>query len=233
MTDPSQPVGAKGKSKGTTDPAAGKPLDLSESVAGEEDPGAAIELPAAAPGPTVQPADRVGSTTGGTPDFSRSGTSKFHHYTAQILWQRDGRDFAGNRYSRRHLMRFDGGAQVTGSSSPHVVPLPYSDPAGVDPEEAFVASLSSCHMLWFLSIAANGGYCVDRYIDNAQGVMARNAAGKMAMTRVTLRPQVVFSGEKRPTREQLEELHHRAHEECFIANSVTTEVRCEPVVARA
>ncbi|HWP13398.1 MAG TPA: OsmC family protein [Ramlibacter sp.] len=146
-----------------------------------------------------------------------------------MLWQRDGRDFAGNRYSRRHLMRFDGGAQVTGSSSPHVVPLPHSDPAGVDPEEAFVASLSSCHMLWFLSIAANGGYCVDRYTDNAQGVMARNAAGKIAMTRVTLRPEVVFSGGKQPTREQLDELHHKAHEECFIANSVTTEVRCEPV----
>lgn len=151
------------------------------------------------------------------------------HYTAQILWQRGGDGFAGNRYSRRHLIRFDGGAEVTGSSSPHVVPVPQSDPAGVDPEEAFVASLSSCHMLWFLAIASRGGFCVERYTDNAHGVMGRNAAGKMAMTEVTLRPEVLFSGAKQPTREQIDQLHHKAHEECFIANSVTTDVRCEPV----
>lgn len=151
------------------------------------------------------------------------------HYTAQILWERHGDEFLANRYSRRHLIRFDGGAEVTGSSSPQVVPVPQSDPAGVDPEEAFVASLSSCHMLWFLSLASRGGFCVDRYTDNAQGVMARNAAGKMAMTQVTLRPEVLFSGTKQPTRGQLDALHHQAHEECFIANSVTTEVRCEPV----
>jgi organic hydroperoxide reductase OsmC/OhrA len=153
-----------------------------------------------------------------------------HSYTAQVVWQRGGQEFTGNRYSRRHRIRFDGGAELLGSSSPHVVPEPQSDPAGVDPEEAFVASLSSCHMLWFLSLAARQGFCVDSYTDNAQGQMARNAAGKMAMTQVTLRPEVVFSGDKRPTREQIGELHHRAHEECFIANSVTTEVRCEPVV---
>lgn len=153
-----------------------------------------------------------------------------HCYTAQILWQRrDGDDFAGNRYSRRHLIRFDGGVEVPGSSSPQVVPVPQSDPAAVDPEEAFVASLSSCHMLWFLSLAARRGFCVDSYTDNAHGVMARNAAGKMAMARVTLRPEVHFSGAKHPTREQLDELHHKAHEECFIANSVTTDVCCEPV----
>lgn len=155
------------------------------------------------------------------------------HYTAQILWQRGGQDFIGNRYSRRHLIRFDGGAELTGSSSPHVVPLPMFDPAGVDPEEAFVAALSSCHMLWFLALAAKQRYCVERYTDNAEGIMARNAAGKMAMTQVTLRPAAIFSGEKLPTREQLDALHHRAHEECFIANSVTTEVRCEPVVDHA
>ncbi len=155
------------------------------------------------------------------------------HYTAQILWQRGEHSFVGNRYSRRHLLRFDGGAEVVGSSSPQVVPEPLSDPAGVDPEEAFVASLSSCHMLWFLSIAARRGFCVDSYTDNAQGLMARNAAGKMAMTDVTLRPEAVFSGEKLPTREQVDELHHKAHEECFIANSVTTQVRCEPVHAAA
>ena len=128
------------------------------------------------------------------------------------------------------MLRFDGGAQVPGSSSPHVVPVPGSDPAGVDPEEAFVASLSSCHMLWFLSIAAQRRYCVDRYFDAAVGEMARNADGKLAMTRVTLRPQVDFSGERRPTAPELDAMHHEAHDECFIANSVKTEVRCEPVV---
>jgi organic hydroperoxide reductase OsmC/OhrA len=153
------------------------------------------------------------------------------HYTAQIVWRRGGGDFLGNRYSRRHLIRFDGGAEVAGSSSPHVVPVPQSDAAAVDPEEAFVASLSSCHMLWFLSIAARRGFCVDRYTDNAQGVMGRNARGKMAMTEVTLRPQAVFSGAKVPTPGQIDEMHHKAHEEWFIANSVTTDVRCEPVYA--
>jgi organic hydroperoxide reductase OsmC/OhrA len=156
-------------------------------------------------------------------------TCGMHHYTAQILWERGGQDFTGNRYSRRHLIRFDGGAELAGSSSPHVVAVPLSDPSAVDPEETFVASLSSCHMLWFLSLAAGQGFCVDRYADNAQGVMARNAAGKMAMTVVTLHPQVAFSGERLPTREELDGLHHRAHGECFIANSVTTDVRCEPV----
>jgi organic hydroperoxide reductase OsmC/OhrA len=150
-------------------------------------------------------------------------------YTAQLVWQRDGQDFTGNRYSRRHLLRFDGGAEVVASSSPHVVPQPMSDPAGVDPEEAFVASLASCHMLWFLSLAARRGFCVDRYSDDAFGVMARNAAGKMAMTQVTLRPAAVFSGARLPTRDDIDDLHHKAHEECFIANSVTTDVRCEPV----
>jgi organic hydroperoxide reductase OsmC/OhrA len=150
-------------------------------------------------------------------------------YSAEILWQRGEQDFLDNRYSRRHLLRFDGGAEVAGSSSPHSVPLPMSDAAAVDPEEAFVASLSSCHMLWFLAIAAKRKFCVDRYADAAVGVMARNAEGKTAMTVVTLRPEVHFSGERLPTREQIDQLHHEAHEECFIANSVKTEVRCEPV----
>ena len=151
-------------------------------------------------------------------------------YTAEVLWQRGDQDFLGNRYSRRHLIRFDGGAELTGSSSPHVVPLPFSDPAGVDPEETFVASLSSCHMLWFLSLAAKAGWQVDTYADNASGTLARNTNGRMAMTQVTLRPRVVFSGVRRPDAEELQRLHHRAHDECFIANSVTTEVRCEPVL---
>lgn len=150
-------------------------------------------------------------------------------YTAEVLWLRGEQDFLGNRYSRRHLLRYDGGVEVPGSSSPHVVPVPMSDAAAVDPEEAFVSSLSSCHMLWFLSIAAKRKFCVDRYFDAALGIMERNEAGKMAMTVVTLRPEVTFSGEHLPTREQLDQMHHEAHEECFIANSVKTEVRCEPV----
>ena len=151
------------------------------------------------------------------------------HYTAEVLWLRGEQPFLDNRYSRRHTLRFDGGVEVPGSSSPHVVPLPMSDAAAVDPEEAFIASLSSCHMLWFLSIAASAKFRIDRYLDAATGVMEKNAQGKLAMTVVRLRPQVVFSGEHLPTREQIDELHHQAHEECFIANSVKTDVRCEPV----
>ena len=150
-------------------------------------------------------------------------------YVAELLWERGDQDFAGNRYSRRHSLRFDGGAEVLGSSSPSVVPPPGSDPAGVDPEEAFVASLSSCHMLWFLAIAAKRGFTVDRYEDSASGELARNAERRFAMTRVTLRPKVAFSGEKRPTTEELDALHHKAHEECYIANSVKTEIVVEPV----
>jgi organic hydroperoxide reductase OsmC/OhrA len=150
-------------------------------------------------------------------------------YTAEISWHRHDENFLDNRYSRRHEIRFDGGVVLAGSSSPHVVPVPMSDPAAVDPEEAFVASLSSCHMLWFLSLAAKHKFCVDRYIDAASGVMARNADGKMAMTVVTLRPQVTFSAENRPTRIQIDALHHEAHEACYIASSVKTDVRCEPV----
>ncbi len=149
-------------------------------------------------------------------------------YTAQLVWERGEQDFPSNKYSRRHQIRFDGGAQVLGSSSPSVVPVPLSDPAGVDPEEAFVASLSSCHMLWFLYFAARGGFVIDRYEDNPEGVLARNAERKMVMTVVTLRPKITFSGDKQPTAAELDQLHHKAHEECNIANSVKTEVRVEP-----
>lgn len=152
-------------------------------------------------------------------------------YTANLLWERGGQDFPGQRYSRRHLWRFDGGAEVAGSSSPSVVPPPGSDPAAVDPEEAFVASLASCHMLWFLAIAAKRGFIVDRYEDAASGVLERNAERRMAMTRVTLRPQITFSGSKQPSAEELEAMHHKAHEECYIANSVKTEVTVEPRLA--
>lgn len=151
-------------------------------------------------------------------------------YRAETVWERGDQDFVGKRYSRKHVLRFDGGAQLAGSSSPHVVPLPWSDASAVDPEELFVASLSSCHMLWFLSIAAQRGFCVDRYRDASQGTMARNAAGRLAMTVVTLHPEVHFSGDLQPTPVELHDMHHQAHDECFIANSVTAEVRCEPVL---
>lgn len=151
-------------------------------------------------------------------------------YSADIHWQRGSASFLDNRYSRAHVWRFDGGAEVPASSSPHVVPLPMSDAAAVDPEEAFVASLSSCHMLWFLAIAAKRGFEVDAYDDKAIGVMAKNEQGKMAMTVVTLRPRVTFGGAKQPTDSEIQTLHHRAHEECFIASSVRSEVRCEPVL---
>ncbi len=152
-------------------------------------------------------------------------------HLASISWQRHDANFLDDRYSRAHRWLFDGGAEVAASSSPHVVPLPMSDAAAVDPEEAFVASLSSCHMLWFLSIARKRGYVVERYRDEAVGVMGRNASGKHAMTLVTLRPLVDFLGDKQPDLKQLDALHEAAHVQCFIANSVLTEVRCEPVLA--
>jgi len=151
------------------------------------------------------------------------------HYTAETLWERKDADFLDNRYSRRHLLRFDGGLEVPGSSSPSVVPLPMSDASALDPEEAFVSSLSSCHMLWFLTMAVKRKFRVDRYFDAATGVMEKNAEGRVAMTVVTLHPEVTFSGERQPSREELDKLHHDAHEACFIANSVKTDVRCEPV----
>lgn len=151
------------------------------------------------------------------------------NHTAEVTWLRGEQVFLDKRYSRRHTLRFDGGVEVPGSSSPHVVPVPMSEVAAVDPEEAFVSSLASCHMLWFLSIAAARRYRVDRYFDSAIGDMEKNADGRMAITVVTLRPRVFFSGDHVPTREQVERMHHLAHEECYIANSVRTEVRCEPV----
>ena len=155
-----------------------------------------------------------------------------HEYGAEVLWQRAAHEvFTDSRYSRRHRLRFDGGAEVPGSSSPLSVPLPMSDASAVDPEEAFVASISACHMLWFLAIAAKQGYVVDRYRDAAAGVMTKNASGKLWLSTVTLRPEVTFGGAQPPSDEVLQQLHHRAHEECFIANSVKSEVRCEPVLA--
>jgi organic hydroperoxide reductase OsmC/OhrA len=150
-------------------------------------------------------------------------------FTTQTLWLRGEQDFLDNRYSRKHVLRFDGGVEVPGSSSPHVVPQPYSDAAAVDPEEAFVSSLSSCHMLWFLSIAVERKFRVDRYFDAASGIMEKNADGKLVVSVVTLRPEVLFSGERLPTHAEIDAMHHAAHEDCFIANSVKTQVLCEPV----
>lgn len=150
------------------------------------------------------------------------------HYTAEVHWSRGEQPFLDNRYSRAHRWIFDGGIEVPASSSPSVVPLPYSDAAAVDPEESFIASLSSCHMLWFLSIAAQHGYRVDRYEDKATGTMGRDAEGRIAMLRVTLAPCATFSGATLPGADELKRLHELAHNECFIANSVKTTVVCEP-----
>lgn len=153
-------------------------------------------------------------------------------YRTTVCWSRDGAAFTDNRYSRGHRWLFDGGIEVPASSSPQVVPLPMSLAAAVDPEEAFVVSLSSCHMLWFLSIAATRGLVVDSYRDEAIGVMAKDASGKLAMTRVTLRPEVHFDGSSQPAAEVIAALHRDAHEQCFIAQSVKSEVRCEPRIGQ-
>jgi len=153
-------------------------------------------------------------------------------YTTVVEWTRAGALFTDQRYSRGHRWLFDGGIEVPASSSPHIVPLPMSVAAAVDPEEAFVASLSSCHMLWFLSIAASRGFIVDSYQDHAVGIMGKDATGRLAMTQVTLRPVAQFSGHKGPTVDEVLAIHHQAHEQCFIANSVKSDVRCEPHSAR-
>lgn len=155
------------------------------------------------------------------------------NYTAESFWSRGDQNFLDNKYSRRHVLRFDGGLEIPGSSSPHVVPIPYSDASAVDPEEAFISSLSSCHMLWFLSIAAKRKFVVDSYRDIAIGAMGKDESGKMSMLSVTLRPEVCFSGDGQPEREEIERMHHEAHEECYIANSVKTLVLCEPVYRAA
>jgi len=149
-------------------------------------------------------------------------------YYAEVKWFRSPNEsYIDNKYSRGHIWEFDGGETVQASSSSHVVPLPYSVEANVDPEEAFVAALSSCHMLTFLAIAAKQKYVIDSYIDNAVGIMEQNSYKKMSITKVTLRPKIVFSGAKNPSLEQLEKMHHLSHEQCFIANSVRTEVVTE------
>ncbi|ONC39266.1 peroxiredoxin [Burkholderia pseudomallei] len=155
-------------------------------------------------------------------------------YTAEVAWQKqESETFADNRYSRKHEWRFDGGVRVPASSSPHVVRVPFSDPTAVDPEEAFVAALSSCHMLWFLSLAAQKQFVVTGYRDVAEGTMAKNAQGKVAMTRVVLRPHVTFGGERAPTRDDVDALHHAAHGACYLATSVRTDIDIEGSWAHA
>lgn len=148
-------------------------------------------------------------------------------YVATVEWNRDGQPFLDNRYSRAHDWRFDGGAVVRGSSAPSSVPIPMSDPAAVDPEEALVAAVSSCHMLFFLAFAAKAGFTVDGYRDEAVAVMGKDDRGKISITAVILRPAVVFSGESRPDAAALADLHHRAHEHCYIANSIRAPVTVE------
>lgn len=150
-------------------------------------------------------------------------------HIATIAWQRGTHAFAKGHYSRAHEWRFDGGVVVRASASPDVVPAPWSDASAVDPEEAFVAALSSCHMLWFLSLAAAKGFIVDSYTDDAVGHMREIAPQRLAITQVVLRPRVEFDPSHAATREQLDALHHAAHERCFLANSVKTEIRVEPI----
>ena len=149
-------------------------------------------------------------------------------YTATVAWERKGAVFTDRRYSRAHRWEFDGGLVVPASASPHSVPLPFSVAAAVDPEEAFVASVASCHMLWFLAIAAQRGYVVDSYKDAASAVMGPDAGGRLAILDVHLRPEVRFADGKGAAGEHLAELHHAAHGECFIANSVRSTIHCDP-----
>jgi len=148
-----------------------------------------------------------------------------HYYTAQIEWACDG-DYAANAYSRGHIWRFDGGLEIPASASPTVVPLPHSIESAVDPEEAFVAAISSCHMLWFLDLARRAGFNVASYRDSAQGEMGRVGRGKMAITKVVLRPEVTLIADEEPDPTWLTDMHEKAHDVCFIANSV----KCEIVV---
>lgn len=149
-------------------------------------------------------------------------------HLATVRWMRDGATFSDNKYSRAHTWEFDEGLVVPASASPDVVPLPMARADAVDPEEAFVASLASCHMLFFLSIAQKRGYVVDGYVDHAVGTLGKNSAGRQAVTQVVLRPAATYSGDAPPAAE-LEKMHHRSHELCFIANSVTTRIELEVV----
>lgn len=144
-------------------------------------------------------------------------------HIANIHWNRDGNDLAGGRYGTSHVWRFDGGASVPASASPHVLEAPYSDATAVDPEEALVAAASSCHMLFFLFFADRAGHVVEDYADDAEGVMERNEEGKMAITTIRLRPKIRYVGEA-PDAEAEALLHEKSHAACFIANSIKAKV---------
>ncbi|MBT5330549.1 MAG: OsmC family peroxiredoxin [Porticoccaceae bacterium] len=149
-------------------------------------------------------------------------------HLARIEWKRQSFEtFVDNKYSRAHRWEFDGGISLAASASPLIVPTPYSVEANVDPEEAFVASLSSCHMLFFLSFAAQNQYVVESYSDSAKGKLGKDNLGKTSMTEVWLRPVVIFSGDRVPSRDKIESMHHQSHDRCFIANSVKTKVVIE------
>ena len=150
-------------------------------------------------------------------------------HSATIQWRRGDAPFANDDYSRAHTWAFDGGAVVSASPSPDIVPPPHSVAENVDPEEAFVASLSSCHMLVFLAIASRRGFTVDSYEDMASGVLEENEDGRLSITKVILRPNAVYSGDRIPSREQVKKIHHRSHELCFIANSVKTDIETDLV----
>jgi organic hydroperoxide reductase OsmC/OhrA len=154
-------------------------------------------------------------------------------HKATIRWKRQENEeaFAKGRYSREHTWTFDGGVTVPASSSPGAVPVPYSNPAHVDPEEAFVAAISSCHMLTFLYVAMKAGFSVESYEDDAVGVMRKNDQGAIWVSAATLSPRIVFGGARRPSAADLDRLHHLAHEQCFIANSVKTEITVSPPAA--
>jgi organic hydroperoxide reductase OsmC/OhrA len=148
-------------------------------------------------------------------------------HKAAVRWKLEGDGFLEGRYSREHSWTFDGGLTVPASPSPGVVPAPWSNPASVDPEEAYVAAISSCHMLTFLYVAMRQGFMVLSYEDDAVGVMRKNEGGAVWVSAVTLNPRIVYGGDKRPSDEEVDHLHHLAHEQCFIANSVKTEIRVE------
>ena len=150
-----------------------------------------------------------------------------HKYEARITWSRNAAKFLGQQYSRGHEWSFDGGIKIPASASPQVVRAPLSVAEAIDPEEALVAAASSCHMLFFLSLASKQGFVVDSYTDEPFGMVEKNPQGKFAVTRITLRPKIQFSGEKLPSTSELSALHHAAHEECYIANSIKSEVVVE------
>jgi organic hydroperoxide reductase OsmC/OhrA len=156
------------------------------------------------------------------------GTYDMSEHKATVHWRRGTAEFAKGKYSRGHTWHFDGGVNVPASASPDVVPTPWSIAEAVDPEEAYVAALSSCHMLWFLSLAAAEGFIVDSYEDEAIGHMREIAPKRLAVAEVVLRPYIVFDLDHAATHEQVEALHHAAHEKCFLANSVKTKIRVEP-----